>query len=232
MKKRFVSQVELFKGIKPETLENILNLGKIVKVPKHSFLIRAKEPVSAIYLQVSGKSIVYNLTHGGKRKILFVCGQGSLLNYNLMDDFHSAVFCETIEESEVFAISVGDFAKCLEKDWKLVQNILFAQEKKIWRLSHQLKNTSSSIQLERKLAAKLWKLGRDFGIETEEGIEIDVNMSITFLADMLGTSRETTSRTCTLLTEAGLIKINKKRITIIDRDKMLEFYKCGNIKML
>lgn len=59
----------------------------------------------------------------------------------------------------------------------------------------------------------LWKLARDFGFETEEVIEIDINLSITFLADMLGTSKETTSRICSFLVENGLIKINKKRIT-------------------
>ena len=227
MKRILIAQMELFQGIKTETLERIINRGKIVKIPKRTFLIRAKEPVSNICLQVSGKSIIYNLTLTGKRKILFVCGKGALLNYNLMDNFCSALYCEAIEESEVFMIPVADFIKCMEMDWKLVQNILFAQEKKVWRLSHQLKNTSGSIQLERKLAAKLWKLGRDFGIETEEGIEIDINLSITFLADMLGTSREATSRVCTTLIELGLIKINKKRITIINVDKMSEFYKTG-----
>ncbi len=71
----------------------------------------------------------------------------------------------------------------------------------------------------------LWKLARDFGFETEEVIEIDINLSITFLADMLGTSKETTSRICSFLVENGLIKINKKRITIVNLQKMSLFYR-------
>ena len=53
-----------------------------------------------------------------------------------------------------------------------IRSHLEEQEKKMWRLSHQLKNTTSCIYLERKLAAKLWKLSRDFGIEKEDGVEI------------------------------------------------------------
>jgi len=84
--------------------------------------------------------------------------------------------------------------------------------------------------LERKLASKLWKLSRDFGIDTEDGREIDINITVTFLADMLGVSRETTSRVCSTLIDQGLIKINKKRIRIVNSDKLKQFYKFGKIE--
>lgn len=227
--KKEIKEIELFQKIKPETLDMILNVSKVLKFPKGAFMMRAREPVAAIYFQLSGKSIVYNLTHVGKRKILFVCGRGELLNENLLNDHTSSVYCETIETSSILVIPVTEFTKMMEFDFQLTKNVLEAQEKKIWRLGHQLKNTTSCVQLERKLTAKLWKLARDFGVQTEEGIEIDIQLSITFLADMLGTSRETTSRICAILVEAGLIKINKKRITIINTEKMCEFYKTGNI---
>ena len=96
-------------------------------------------------------------------------------------------------------------------------------------MGHQLKNTMGSIYMERKLAAKLWKLSRDFGRETKDGIEINFNLSITFLADMLGAPRETTSRLCGTLTELRLIRMERKRITILDADRMSRFYKTGQI---
>ena len=49
------------------------------------------------------------------------------------------------------------------------------------------------------------------------------------LADMLGVPRETTSRVCSTLTEAGLIVIKKKRIFIPDPALMAHFYKTGEI---
>jgi CRP-like cAMP-binding protein len=87
----------------------------------------------------------------------------------------------------------------------------------------------SSILLERKLASKLWKLARDFGIPTEEGVEIDLNLTITFLADMLGVPRETTSRACTVLVDQGLIRMNRKRITIVDTGKIVHFFRTGSV---
>lgn len=224
-----LKQLEIFQGICQETIEKLAQKGKISEIDKGTILMRAKEPVSSVHFQISGKSIIYNLTQAGKRKILFICGRGMLLNEHIFNTRATSMYCETIDKSKIFIIPSRDFVKIMEEDFKLTEKILEAQEKKIWRLSHQLKNTMSSIYLERKLVAKLWKLARDFGIKTEDGIEIDVNMTGEFLADMLGVSRETTSRTCSALVENGLVIIRKKRIVIPNPEKMAHFYKTGEI---
>ena len=229
-RKKQISQLKIFENVSAKTKETLLQVGSIQEVPKGTFLIRAREAVSTIFFQLAGKSVIYNLTHSGKRKILFVLGPGELLNEHVLNNCPASMYCETIDQSTVLAIPVSEFIKLMAEDFEFAKSILEAQEKKMWRLSHQLKNTASCIYLERKLAAKLWKLSRDFGIRKEDGIEIDINMTITFLADMLGVPRETTSRACSVLMENGLIKIHKKRITITDPVKMSLFFKVGKIE--
>lgn len=227
IKRNPLIELTLFHGVASETLEDLWKAGKIYEYPKGTILIRGKETVSQVYIQLSGKSIQYNLTQNGKRKILFVFGRDALLNAHVLNHHVNSIYCETLEKSEVFVISADEFKKQMAVDFKLTENVLETQERKMWRLSHQLKNTMSSIYLERKLASKLWKLSRDFGIDKEYGREIDINMTITFLADMLGVSRETTSRVCSTLVDQGLIEMRKKRIVIINVDKLKMFYKAG-----
>ncbi|MDD6057313.1 MAG: Crp/Fnr family transcriptional regulator [Clostridiales bacterium] len=160
---------------------------------------------------------------------MFIFGVGILLNERILNHHTSGVFCEVFEKGKIFKIPSAEFIALMEKDPVLARNILEAQEKKLWRLSHQLKNTTGGIYMEKKLASKLWKLGRDFGMPTGKGIEIDMNMPISFLADMLGVSRETTSRACSVLIDYGLITMKGKRITIVDSEKMSSFYKTGEI---
>ena len=227
--RKHVNQLEIFEGLQPKTIEKLVKCGKIMEVHKGELLMRARESVGFVYIQLTGKSVVYNLTHDGKRKILFIFGNGALLNEHVFNDHVAATYCEAMEKCKVLAFPTQEFVSVMAEDFELVSRIMGAQERKLWRLSHQLKNTTSSIYFERKLAAKLWKLSRDFGKETEDGIEIDINMTITFLADMLGVPRETTSRVCSTLTEAGLIAIKKKRIFIPDPALMAHFYKTGEI---
>ena len=219
----------IFQHVKPDTVEKLWRSGQVKEFSKGSIIMRAKENIDFVCIQLSGKSMIYNMTHHGKRKIIFILGKGALLNEHVLDNQMTSLFCETIEKSQIFMVPSTVFLRLMEEDFSLVRAVMEIQARKIWRLGHQLKNTMGSIYLERKLAAKLWKLARDFGIVTEEGIEIDINLSITLLADMLGAPRETTSRLCSTLTEYGLMKINKKRIIIVNPEKMSEFYKTGNI---
>ena len=220
----------LFKEVAPDTLQKLRKYGKIQEFPKGSLIIRAKEPLEQIYIQIDGTSIVYNLTHTGNRKILFIFGRGALLNEHVLNEHHSATYCETIEKSRIFIIPADRFVRCMQQDFALTRAVLAAQERKVWRLGHQLKNTMGSIYMERRLAAKLWKLARDFGVNVPEGIEININLSVTFLADMLGTPRETASRHCRTLVDYRLIQMKGKRIIIINPQRISAFYRTGEIQ--
>lgn len=225
VEKEAIMQISQINHLDEELAALLVKTGKIIEFPKGQVLMRQREPVDAVYFQLSGISMIYNLTHHGKRKILFLCGQGTLLNENIFNNYKASVYCETLESSKMLVIPVDEMGKLMKENFSLVKAIIEAQEKKIWRLGHQLKNTNSSIYLEKKLAAKLWKLSRDFGIDREDGREIDINLSVTFLADMLGVSRETTSRMFSILVGMGLVKQNKKRIIILDEKALSSFYR-------
>lgn len=229
-KRNPLKKIPFLKDVKKETIEGLWIDGHVEDVRKGTALIEARSISEAIFIQLTGKSAVYNLTHSGERKVIFIFGEGVLLNDHVMNDHTPSLYCETLEKSKVFVITKKEFLKWMEKDFSLSRAVLSHQEWKLWRTGHQLKNTSRSIYMERKLAAKLWKLSRDFGYVTDNGIEIDINLSITFLADMLGAPRETTSRLCKTLTDHGLISIHKKRITIVDPDGLALLYKKGCLK--
>ena len=223
-----ISQIPFFDSVSQDTCSRLAAASRISGYDRGKMIYRAKEPVKKICFQLQGKSILYNVTHSGSRKIIFVLGQGELLNDHVLNIHESSLFCEAIEKSRILEVPSGLFLREMEKDFSLTKAVIAAQEKKIWRMGHQLKNTRGNIYLERKLAAKLWKLARDFGRKTEEGIEIDLNLSITFLADLLGVPRETASRACKSLAALQLITMRQKRIIITDPDRMSQFYKSGS----
>lgn len=227
-RKNPLAELDLFSNVCADTISDLWKKGRIESFSKGCVIMRAKEPLKSVYIQITGKSIIYNLTHTGKRKIIFIFGSGTLLNEHVLDSHNASLFCETIESSRIFIISAACFLTCMSKDFELTKAVLEAQERKMWRMGHQLKNTMGSIYMERKLAAKLWKLSRDFGKPVSEGIEIDLCLPITFLADMLGAPRENTSRICKSLMERELIQIRKKRIIIINPERLSDFYKNGD----
>ena len=129
-KKNPLIEMPLFDGVDSKTIKNIWAKGKVYEYPKGTILIRGKEPVSNVYIQLSGKSIQYNLTQNGKRKILFVFGRDMLLNEHVFNHHLTSIYCETIEKSEIFVIPVAEFIKQMTLDFKLAENVLEAQERK------------------------------------------------------------------------------------------------------
>jgi DNA-binding Lrp family transcriptional regulator len=92
------------------------------------------------------------------------------------------------------------------------------------RLYHLMKNTSNNLRGDRRIAAKLWKLSRDHGVKTAEGVEINFDLTITALAEFLGSQRETVSRQVGTLAGAGLLMVKKSRFIIPSREKLMEFF--------
>jgi predicted component of type VI protein secretion system len=66
-------------------------------------------------------------------------------------------------------------------------------------------------------------------VDNSGKVQIDIPLSITFLADFLGAPRETTSRVCKSLVERGLITMDKKIIVVNNMSCMAKFYQnhCG-----
>lgn len=214
-------------GAGEETIRRLYEQGTLRRYEKGESVLHAKKHTDCVCFLISGKVIEYNMTLQGKRKILFVFGEGALLNDTIISRHTPAIYCDTIETSTVLQIPNDRFVEIMKEDYPFCLAIMKEQEKKYQRLVHQLKNSVGNINMDRKIAAKLWKLGRDFGISRGDETEIDIDMSVTLLADMLGTSRENTSRLLKIMMEQGLIRREKKRIIIRDMSSLAHFYKTG-----
>lgn len=209
----------LLADCKIETKQHFLEEGTLVSFHKDRLCLSAGDNNHSLYFILDGKASIYNLTKTGGRKILFVLGPGNLANESVTQDYNS-IFCETLEPCQFFKISRKLFLSLMEHDFALARALLGYQEQKIRRLEYQLKNTVGNFYLERKMASKLWKLARDFGIPTDQGILIDMELPVTFLADLLGSPRENTSRACRKFCSLWLILMDKKKIVIPNMESL------------
>ena len=154
MGQKLLPEWPLFQGVSPETLSLLEQCGRVRALVKGELIIQARQPQQDIYIQMSGKSMVYNLTHSGTRKILFIFGSGALLNEHVFNRNDAGTYCEAIEAGAVFAVPTPEFLRLMERDFSLTCGVLAAQERKVWRLSkktsghvyrrHQLQGTPSS----------------------------------------------------------------------------------------
>lgn len=220
-----IRKLPFFRDLPDSLTEKLFQNGRLVRYRKGATVFSSGELLSCAYLLLDGEAMIYNLTRRGNRKIIFILGGGHLLNHNLAASRRTAIFCEASSPLLMLTLPVSFFLQTMDEEPPLARAVLAEYERYIWRLDHQLKNTAGSMRVERKIAAKLWKLGRDFGVSCPEGILIRPELTLTVLADMVGAPRETISRACKQLSARQLLLYRNRHFILPDPEGLAAFYK-------
>lgn len=219
-----LKELNIFDGVEEKTLKAICEIAFVKSFKKGDIIFLDKQVVDTIYIVLTGKYSLYKISEGAQKKIIFILGRDKVLNEVILDNLPASIFCETFEGGELLLINKNKLIEIMKDDFNLTTNIVNSLAIKVRRLYRQMKNTTP-LKIEKKLAAKFWKLSKDYGIEVEDGIAINLRMSVTYLADMFGSQRETISRALKKLEELELIKIRDKIIIIPDKEKLVRYFK-------
>ncbi len=224
IKSSYIDNINIFKNLKDETKEELKHYSNTIKLEKNEVLFEEKEKINNIYFVIDGKVSIFKINENGDRKVIFILNEGEMINEITTDKKReSSVFCEVFEHATILKYNIDDFIKIMEKDFYLTKNIINYMERRNRRLYRQLKN-SISIKMDKKLAAKLYRISKEFGTNKGEWTLIDVNISITYLSDMLGCKRETLSRAMKTLQNEGLVKLENKKIFVKEKE-LSEYFK-------
>jgi len=213
-----------FEKVNKSTLRLLQMKAFKVKLVKGEKLFCEKDKVDKIYIVLSGKVTMYKISEDGQKRVVYILGRGDFINEVIFDNLPASISCEAFEDSYILYFFRNDLLEIMEQDFNFTHIIINSMAKKIRRLYRQLKNTVP-IKMDKKLAAKLWKLSRDYGVKTEEGTVIDLSISITYLAEMLGSTRETISRCMKSFEKKGMIKFNHKKIIVIDPEVLSMYFR-------
>lgn len=219
------NEAGIFENISPSALALLAAEGVLKKYEKGQHVFRDKDEVNTIYIIISGLTAIYKINSLGEKKIIFVYGSGNILNEVIVQELPASANCEIQETARLLCFPKTVFIEAMERDFVLTKTVLSMMSTKVRRLYRQLKNTSNSLRGDKRIAAKLWKLSNDHGKPHKDGTIIDMELSITYLADMVGSKRETVSRQIKLLTEQGLVIIKNNHFIVTDRKRLGEYFK-------
>ncbi|ELC8441308.1 Crp/Fnr family transcriptional regulator [Clostridium perfringens] len=219
-----LKSISFFSRLNDDTLNYIAQNSKVLKKKKGEHIFRDKDKVQDIFIVLKGKVTLYKMNEYGQKRIIYILGEESFLNEVIVDNLSASINGEAFENSIILSIEKNKLLKIMSEDFELTKIVLNEMSRKIRRLYRQMKNVTP-IKLEKRVAAKLWKLSKDYGKEVDEGTLIDLDISITYLADMFGSPRESVSRAIKTLKDENLIIKNNKKIIIPDRERIAAYFK-------
>ena len=209
--------------ISPEAGEYLLKSGTMIQRKRGERIFEEKEEGSPLYFLLEGYASLYRSSRYGEDRILMVCATGDLLNESSIEGTRTPAAAEALSDVKLLSVDRETFAAMLEGNFALMQAVCRSLSVKASRLYHQLGNANGTYPLEKRLAARLLRLSKEYGSDTREGRRIGFKVTVSFLANLLGAKRESVSRYMSGLKKKGYIRHEEGMLTVTDPEGLRAF---------
>ncbi len=219
MKKRAViAATSLFSGLPDEQLDSIASLAREKQYVRGETVFFEGDPGDGFYLIGSGQVKVFKMNLMGKEHILHIFGPGEPIGEVAV--FHGHPFpasAEALVKSTLFFLPRREFVHLIEKHPSIALNMLAVLSFRLRQFAAQIENLSLK-EVPARLAGYLLVAAE----EQQQGDVVQLDISKGQLASLLGTIPETLSRIFARMSDEGLIRVEGRIITILDRDALTQ----------
>jgi CRP/FNR family transcriptional regulator len=176
------------------------------------------DEADGFYIVGSGSVKVFKMNPAGKEHILHIFGPGEPVGE--VPVFGNRPFpasAEAIVDTRMLFFPKPAFVSLIEQNPSIAMNMLAVLSARLRQFSSQIENLSLKEVPARLAGYLLYTLD-------EQGNDnvVDLPVSKGQLASLLGTIPETLSRIFAKMSEEGLIRVEGRSITILDRDGLLD----------
>jgi CRP/FNR family transcriptional regulator len=217
-----VKKLSLFSSLSEEELGEIARCIVIKSFKKKETIFSEGEPSSRFFILSTGKVKITKISMEGKEMIIELISPGEFFGgFAVLKGFPYPANAVAMEDSSVINIGRKDLLGIIER----FPNIMFQITAHLSERVREFPDTLKNIALERvesRITSLLLKLAEKTGKKTATGeIEIDMKLTKQDIAEMVGTTVETSIRVMSRLKKAGLIKNIGGRIVIRDRKELM-----------
>lgn len=209
-------RVPLFSGVAESDLAAFAELTRERNYPKGSVIVFEDDPGDALYLVAAGQVKVVIIAEDGREVILSVLGEGSFFGeMAVIDDEPRSAHVIAMEGSSVLVLRREDFYTRLRASPEVTISLLRELSRRLRRADEKI-GSLVLLDVNGRVAHLLLRMADDEG-----GDRITKKLTHHTIAQMIGSSRETVSRTMRNLVERGIIQVTRKEIALLDRRSLM-----------
>jgi CRP/FNR family cyclic AMP-dependent transcriptional regulator len=206
-----LQRVPLFADLPAETLASLAGRLRHRRLPPNTPVVYKGDPSGAMYLIASGRVKVHQATAGGDEIILNVLGSGDFFGeMSLIDGQPRSADISTLEATELLLLEEDALRDTIQEQPSVAWTLLRL-------LSLRLRDQNERVEalmtrdVAGRVAGELLRLARTQGaaIPGSKSICVDVCLTQSDIAALVGATRERVSRALTTFRTSGLISWNK-----------------------
>ena len=207
----------LFRRLKPDDRQRVAAVATVRAFEKGATLFNEGDGSDLMYTVLTGRVKVFKTTPRGTDVILELFGPGDPVGavavYEARPYPASAV---ALEPTSCLLIPRQAFFSLLEGYPTMVRGLLVGLTHRLVELTNRLTELSGG-RIEGRLARFFLKLGTDIGQRRDEGVFVPLVLSRQELADMIGTTIETSIRIMSRWSKDSVVRTDKDGFLIVDR---------------
>ena len=206
----------LFAGVSEEILASLAQcLGKRT-FARGMILFHKGSPGNSLYLIDQGKIRIFILSEAGQEISLNIHGPGDCFGeLALLDGFSRSAGAMAVERTITYTLQRQDFLRHLGESPQMARALL-AQVSNHLRNATDYAESLAFLDVYGRVATILLRLGKRYGIQEDNGVQIDMRLTQAELAGYVAASREMVNRVLRSFRAQGLISIGGQCVTILD----------------
>jgi len=213
-RRELLEKVGLFSKLSDRELDDLVQVSRVMKLRAREELCHKGDPGNQVYLISKGRLKAMTTSAEGDDVVFAIMGPGEVCGeLALLSGGRRTATITTIDASELIVLDRREFLPFLKSHPEAAIRLLEVLAERQLRLSELVEDTTF-LNLPARLAKKLVSLSGAYGIETSDGIRIDLKLSQSELGDLVATTRESINKQMKAWSEEGLVSMKTGIVTI------------------
>jgi CRP/FNR family transcriptional regulator len=218
-----IRNVSLFKDLSEAEYKELEPYLASVSFKKREEIFAEGDQPEWFYLVLSGKVKITKLSQDGKEIILEVISPTDIFGgVAVIRGFPYPANAVAMEDCTVLRISRKNLMRIVDRFPNVMYHVALQLGDRMKSSYESLKNIALE-RVEARIAALLLKLAGKVGVKRKDGILVDMRLTKQDVADMVGTTVETSIRTFSKFKKQGLITESDGKFVIADKEGLEAF---------
>jgi CRP/FNR family transcriptional regulator, cyclic AMP receptor protein len=221
--KSVLARFSLFRDLDEHELEKIVDISISREWKKNSHVFLQGDPLENVYFINEGKVKIYKSDANGREQIVAILKKGEMFPHvGFFRKGGYPGYSEVLEQASIVVVPISQFEKVLVDNPHLSIKVFKVLGEKIVDLQERLEAQILNNTYE-QIIKLLIRLGELHGEKQEDGtVLMKADFTNKDLANMIGTTRETVSRTLTKMKKDELIATDENGNMILDPNVLMD----------
>lgn len=217
-----IKQMPLFAGLTDDELGALTHDLLCRRFREGEAIFQQGDPGQMLYLVESGQVRIYVQDEEGQETSVTLCGPGDMFGeLAVIDGLPRSASAVAMDRTVVHILSRDRFREHMRRSPQLALNFMKTLSVRV-RYSTQQVSSLTLLDTPGRLARKLLELARDHGQVEPTGVRINLTLTQSDLASLIGATRESVNKALGAFRRQGLILTQPGHIIIVEPDALRE----------